>query len=253
MEHSLPIKHQMALNFQRWLSYINLLWFGPLFFFLLRFVGGYRCHNRKLLRKKVQDLLKEVEHQPVVICANHLTMIDSMLIGSYLFSMRSFMSQLNRFPWNVPEIANFGKNLPLKIMCYLGRCVFVERQGSVASKKLTWQRIKFLTEKKNYVCIFPEGGRARSGRIEPENAVYGVGHIVQEVEGCAVLCVYLRGRQQETYGFYPHKGDVFDVDVRLVQPRSSSSGRRGAREITRKVMAELKDMEDQYFLSRDRD
>lgn len=247
MAAQLKASQKAALIVQRWVSYLNFPWFGPLFLVLLYGVGGYRCEQKRALRKKVQELLAQGQGQPMILCANHLTMIDSMLISAFLFPVRRFMFDYSKFPWNIPEIVNFGKNFLLKAMCYLGKCVFIARQGSLSSKKLTWEKVKFLVEHRQLVCIFPEGGRSRAGRVEPENAVYGVGHLVQDLPGCKVLCVYLRGRDQRSYSFFPKRGDLFFADVALIEPQSPNHGRRGARDITLNVMDQLVTLEQGYL------
>ena len=247
MELALSKKYRAALNLQKVVSYINFPWFGTFIVGLLYLLGGYRCENVGELRSRVRAMLDEVGDRPLVICSNHLTMIDSMLISTFLFFYGSYMYRFRLFPWNVPEVLNFGKNLPLRIMCYLGKCVFVERGGTLRSKKLTWEKLRYLVEQRELVCIFPEGGRSRSGRVEPENSVYGVGHLLQEVGDCHVLCVYLRGEGQKFFSFFPARKETFHVDVRMIRPRTEHSGRRGARDMTLQAMNQIKDMEDQYL------
>lgn len=233
------------------MGYVNLFWFAPLFVFLIRVVGGYTCSNRKALRREFDALLKELDGAPVIICSNHLTMIDSMLITAFAFPLRKFFINYRLFPWNVPEIMNFGSNIILRGMCYLGKCIYVERQGSVVSKKLTWDKVKHMVASHDLVNIFPEGGRSRSGRVDPEVAVYGVGHLLQDIPDCQVICVYLRGHAQSSYSFFPKRGDRFTMTTRLIKPSSEFNGRRGARDLTQKIMLNLKDMEDAYFADRE--
>ena len=152
-----------SLKIQNILSYFNLFWFGPLFIFLLRIVGGYKCEDIAGIRKKVDEYLEYSGDKPLIICSNHLTMIDSMLLTWILFGVGRIYRDFRLFPWNVPEIKNFGSNFLLRAMCYLGKCVYIERKGSLASKKDTWGRVRHLIKKGEIVCIFPEGGRSRTG------------------------------------------------------------------------------------------
>ncbi len=229
------------------MGYVNLFWFAPLFIFLIRVVGDYRCVNRAALRRDLRAIMRELNGTPVVICSNHLTMIDSMLITAFAFPLRKLFVNYRLFPWNVPEIMNFGGNLFLRGMCYLGKCIYVERRGSVVSKKLTWDKVKYMVAARDLVNIFPEGGRSRTGRVDPDAAVYGVGHLLQDIPECQVICVYLRGHSQATYSFFPKRHERFIMNARLIKPTSEFNGRRGARDLTQKVMNTLKEMEDAYF------
>ena len=251
MRHALQltVNHKQSLSLQKAICFINFPWFGSLWFFLIFGLGGYSCRDIISIRKKAVKLLDEVGSKPLVICANHLTMIDSMLITTFLFPFSSIFKRFTLMPWNVPEVINFGKNFLLRLMCYLGKCVYVERGGSLASKKLTLEKVKWLVKKKQLVCLFPEGTRSRTGKIDPESATYGIGKILQEVEDCHVLCVYVRGDDQESYSFLPKRNETFYTDISLIKPTSEHKGNRGAKEITLEVMNQLKDMEHGYFQS----
>ena len=246
-DRELPLKYRLSLNLQRAISYANLPWFGPSFKFILHRIGGYTCPEHEELRDKVKTIFVESEGKPIILCSNHLTMIDSMLLTSWLFSFSDFFKSFHLFPWNIPEKDNFGTNIALKAMCYLGKCVYLTREGSLSSKRLTWAKVRYLVESGQLVCIFPEGTRSRRGRIIPEYATFGVGRLVQHIPECQVLCVYLRGSAQETYSFFPKRHDTFYADASLIKPQSQQPGQPGAKEITMQIMHRLKEMEDQYF------
>lgn len=231
---------------------INLWWFGPFFLFLLRIVGRYSCVNKSAFQAQIRDIMLEVGQRPVIICANHLTMIDSMIITAFAFPMHTYMVKYRWFPWNVPELMNFGKNIPLRMMCYLGKCIYVERQGSISSKKLTWSKVKYMVQNGELVNIFPEGGRSRTGRVAPDQAVYGVGQIISEMKDCQVICLYSRGIDQENYAFFPKRGERFYLNARLIQTPTNETGRRAYREITMHIMNQLQSMEEEYFAVRER-
>lgn len=231
---------------------MNLIWFGPFFIFLLRYVGGYRCTELDEIREKMKDVFRLHPGRPVLICANHLTMIDSMLITWLLFDFRTLLLHFNRFPWNVPELKNFGGNLLLRLMCYLGKCVYVERSGSAEAKRLSWAKVLYLNSLGETICVFPEGGRSRLGRINREEAVYGVGQLIQENPETIVVSVYLRGYHQDRYSFFPKRGDRFYIDFRVWTASSSEvlPGRRGQKTITLSIMDQLALMEEDYFAAR---
>ena len=83
--------------------------------------------------------------------------------------------------------------------------------------------------------MFPEGGRSRSGRIDPESIAQGVGRLIKEVGDCRVLCVYLRGDAQRTWSNLPGRGDTFTIATRLVEPRSALRGVRASRDLAAQV------------------
>ena len=95
--------------------------------------------------------------------------------------------------------------------------------------------------------IFPEGGRSRTSRVEVDDAAWGIGRIVSALPGCRVACVYMRGHKQETWSQAPARGDVLDVDVVCIEPKSDAKGVRRSRDFSRQIVAQLASMERTYF------
>ena len=62
-----------------------------------------------------------------------------------------------------------------------------------------------------------------------------------------VLCVYLRGAHQKTYGNYPRRDERFFLDMAETNPQTSVRGLRAHRELSRQIILTLKEMENGYF------
>ena len=107
--------------------------------------------------------------------------------------------------------------------------------------------MKYLLGRGETALLFPEAGRSRSGRVEEAAAAWGVGRIVAAVPGCRVLCVYMRGRKQETWGDLPAKGDVMDVELACIEPKSDAKGLRRSRDVAKQIVRQLVRMEGEYF------
>lgn len=242
-------KDQLSLKIQNWINAFNAFWFGPLFILLFILIGRYKCENLKQTRKTVSEIYRQNKQKPIIICSNHLTMIDSMLLTWFLFPLRKIITGNRYFPWNVPEIRNFGQKFLLKAMCYLGKCVFVERQsdsgGSRNHKSIS--KLAFLLSINETICLFPEGGRSRSGRIEPDQCSYGVGTLMEQTGIRNILVVYIRGKSQENFSFYPKKKEVFKIDVSYEPFHTEFSGKRASKDLTLKIMNRLKQKEDIFF------
>lgn len=226
-------------------GHLNFIWFGPILIFFLKFIRLYRCPNRSRVRSGIQELIAKHPRRPLLICANHLTMIDSLLLTWLLFDFKLLMKQFAYFPWNVPELANFGQSLIMRGLCYLGKCVYLERAGSVASKRLVWEKISYLNRLGESLCVFPEGGRSRTGNLDRDAAMYGVGQLVQSNPRTLVLAVYLRGRKQRSYGFWPKWGDKIFLDWSEVHCKIAE-GRKAQRDITMQVFDQLEVLERGY-------
>jgi hypothetical protein len=213
---------------------------------LLRGIGRYRLVEARAFRAKVAAELAG-HRGPVLVAANHLTMIDSMIIMWALGSFWTYLTEFRRLPWNMPEMRNFARNPVLRLMCYLGKCIYVERGGSLAARRETLDSFRHVLSLGDWALIFPEGGRSRTGRIDQENATYSVGELYLEVPDVKILCVYLRGEAQTTWGFFPKFGDRFRADARLLTPTTHGEGKRGARDVAREIIRELAAMEEEWL------
>ena len=188
MDAVLRKRHHSAIQIQRTISLWNSLWFVPLTYLFIRVIFGYKCARIKEIQEQFARVSKELEGRPVLICANHLTMIDSIILVCLFQPLRKYLFNSSALPWSVPEASNFKGNPVYRLICYLGKCVYIERKGSVTSRKVTWAKLKTLLRQGDMVAIFPEGGRSRTGKIVVEECVYGVGEILNEIEDSAV-CV----------------------------------------------------------------
>jgi hypothetical protein len=214
----------------------------------MRVFRRYRIEDLRRVRARCDELMRSGEG-PVIICANHLTMIDSFILIWALSSLSRCLRSSSRFPWNLPEQRNFYTNFGLRALCYLGKCIPVLRGGPAEKSKLVLAKVGYLMSVGETLMVFPEGGRSRTGRVDAENFAYAVGTMIQQAPGgeARVLCVYLRGNAQADYSDFPVKGECFRIDLELLRPRSEHAGLRGARDIATQIIRRLSRMEQDYF------
>jgi 1-acyl-sn-glycerol-3-phosphate acyltransferase len=187
------------------------------------------------------------ERVPLLVCANHLTMIDSALIAWALAPPGFYLRDFSALPWNLPEQTLFASTWPRRALAYVFKCLPIVRGGSRSAVADTIDRFIHLLGSGEAGLLFPEGGRSRSGRVEVERAAYGVGRVVKSLPGCRVLCVYLRGEAQHAYSNLPARGDRLHVRVATIEPKSDHAGLRGSREIARQIAARLAELEVEHF------
>lgn len=221
----------------------------PLIFLALR-IRGYRIRDLERVRSEVARLHGEHEG-PWLICPNHLTMIDSVLISYGMASLSGHICRFKRVPWNLPERDNFQRNPFLAVLCYLGKCLPVNRGGSREELQRLFDKCRSVLGLRQSLLVFPEGRRSRTGRVDRENFSYGVGRFLDECPGCRVMLVYLRGDGQETFGSMPRLGERFTMRVKVFDPGSvDGAGLRLQREYARRIVEHLAGMEEEYFASR---
>lgn len=214
--------------------------------FALRIVLGYRVDDLASARRRHREI-RIRSNAPLLVCANHLTMIDSFLISWAMGSPFWFFLHFSALPWNVPERSNFAAATWQKLLIYALKCVPIERGGSRTEAAAVLARVAHLLRNGESVLIFPEAGRSRSGRVEVESAATGVGRVIRSVEGCRVLCVYLRGDHQESFSRIPARGERFHVAMSELEPKTDQHGLRGSRDLVRQVVRRLAEMEAEHF------
>lgn len=239
-------RSRFRLNLQNFLGRLAIVLVAPFYFIGARALG-YRIRNLREIRR--QCAAEFAAHKgPWIICANHLTMIDSFLLTWAIFSFGSNFTHYKRLPWNLPERRNFQSNIFLAVLCYLSKCIPVDRGGSREKMKRVLDQCTYLLRNGHAIMIFPEGGRSRTGRIDKDNFSYGVGRFIQDTEDCNVMCIYLRGDKQHKYSLIPAWGDTFYAQVEVLKPVPvAQEGLRAQREYAAQIIGRLAQMEEKYF------
>jgi 1-acyl-sn-glycerol-3-phosphate acyltransferase len=249
-ERTLDRRDQFALVLQRAVGAVLApLWF-PAVVGAMRFGLRWRIEDAAELRRNYAMLRRA--RGPLVICANHLTLVDSAVIAWALGSPAWFLAHYASLPWNVPERANFASSALSRVLVYVMKCVPVVRGGNRRDVGRVLARLSWLVSRGEVVLMFPEGGRSRTGRVEEDSAAYGVGRLVASVPGCRVLCVYLRGRHQDGPGDLAVRGECFVVRSELVEPQTGHHGMRGALDIAQQIIGRLRSLEAEHFAEQER-
>lgn len=245
-------KERFALWLQREVSRITSWFWIPASAFTMRFLLGYRIRNASRLRKRFRTMVRESEG-PVLICANHLTMVDSALVAWALGGTWWSVFNFRWVPWNLPEVTNFADSALAQVAIWLTKCIPIRRGGRREEVSNVLRRVEHLLSHGETALIFAEGGRSRTGRVEPDQVAHGMGRIASSVAGCRALCVYLRGDRQQSWSMLPVVGDSFYVDIDIFEPSSSErSGIRRSRDFARQIGERLARMEEKYFARRQR-
>jgi 1-acyl-sn-glycerol-3-phosphate acyltransferase len=242
-------KSKVFIHVQNFLGRMAIIFIAPFYFFIVKILF-YRIQNLKEIRRQCAN--EFARHKgPWIICANHLTMIDSFILGYATFSLSQHITGYKKLPWNLPERSKFQSNIFLAVLCYLAKCVPIDRGGSREKIKKTLDKCIYLLRNGHSIMIFPEGGRSRTGRIKKEGFSYGVGRFVKNVENCKVMCIYMRGNKQENYSAIPAWGEKFSVQIEALSPeRIEGSELRVQREYAMQIINRLAQMEEKYFALR---
>ena len=236
-------RHYLAT--QTMVGQILIFFLAPAIVGLLK-LAGYRIRDIEGIRRQCRTHFRTYSG-PWLICANHLTMIDSLIITYAMMPLAQIVFRFARVPWNVPEKDNFHRNIVSRILCYALKCIPVNRRGQRDSIRATLNRCIRVLKNNQPVMIFPEGTRSRSGRICMDDFPYGVGRIFCHVPDCHVLCIYIRGDHQQSYSFIPQYREMFTLDIQVVRPVTDRKGLRAHRDIAGQIIGQLAGMEDRYF------
>ena len=234
------------VHLQYALGRLTSIFLVPLYFTAIR-LRGYRIHDLERVRDEWSRFFQE-HKGPWIVCANHLTMVDSVILAYTMLSLPNQIIRFHLVPWNLPERTNFQRNPLLTALCYLAKCIPIGRGGNRDEMRKTLERCQYILSRRQNLLIFPEGGRSRTGRVNLENYSYGVGRFVKACDGYRLLCVYLRGDRQETYGSIPRFGEQFTVTLEeLVLQESGLRGLRAQRDYSTQIIQRVAKMEEDYF------
>ncbi|MBN2568532.1 MAG: 1-acyl-sn-glycerol-3-phosphate acyltransferase [Deltaproteobacteria bacterium] len=207
---------------------------------------GYRVREIQNIRDRVKKAF-EAHDGPWIICPNHLTMIDSVVIEYAMAPLYRYIINYRMLPWNLPERANFNTNPVVALLCYLAKCIPVSRGGDRDKMRETLAKCNYLLKSKESILVFPEGGRSRTGFVRKDAFSYGVGRFIMANRDCKILCVYLRGDRQNSYSGIPRPGERFTMEVEILDPHTEYKGLKGQRDYARQIVENLAVMEKRYF------
>ena len=206
----------------------------------------YRILDRRRIRAQFAALVGD-RRGPLLVCANHLTLIDSLIIQWALSPGWRLFVRPDWFFWNLPDKYNMSINLFVRALGYFGKCVLVRRKGPPEEMRRALDQVAYLLGRGQSVLIFPEGGRSRVGRVDTETFMYGVGRMIQESPEARVVCVFARGVGQRAYSNYPRAGETFVVRMKRIAPTTTTKGMRADRDLATQVVHHLRDMEQEYL------
>jgi 1-acyl-sn-glycerol-3-phosphate acyltransferase len=106
---------------------LSIFWI-PATTFAMRFIMRYRIPNALNLRKRFRKMVKESDG-PILICANHLTMVDSAVMAWALGGSWWYLFNYRRVPWNLPEHSNYGFKWYNRVGVWILKCIPVRRGG----------------------------------------------------------------------------------------------------------------------------
>ena len=242
----LSFREKFSLQLQRLVSIVLYLPAGGLAYLYVKYIRRIKFRDLKNVRQKFLSLIP-MSNTPILICANHLTMFDSIYLHYGLVSYWNNLTNPRIFSWNVAAVEIFKSTPYRRILTYIGKTMPVDRHGETEHLNKILDMHVYLLSQGNTCTVFPEGGRSRSGLIEPENVTYGVGRMLQSQPNCTVLCVYMRGKNQKAHTVEPMIGDEVYLAVEKIEPRTDNSGMRGARDLSIQIINKLKEMEDHCF------
>ncbi len=241
-------KHSVVWRMPQWVLCRVLQM--PLYFlctFTMRYVAGFRIANIQEIRKRYCEIAKTPG--PLIICSNHLTFIDSMILIWAFGGNFWYFFNFSRFSWNLPAGDFFKKKWHYRLLASIAKCIFIHRDGPKEHKNTVVGMCRTLLEAGETITFFPEGRRSRTGRFEADRLTFGVGKLVSMIGPCPVLCVYLRSDKQTSYSSYPAKNSTFHVAMELLHCAATEPGQEGYQNVISKVRTSIMRMEDQYFSS----
>ncbi len=133
----------MAHAFQREVGRLSsIVWVLPIAF-ILRVLMRYRIRDVAQVRTRYRALVKESDGA-LLICPNHLTMMDSAVIAWALGGSWWYLFHYSRIPWNLPEYNNFASLWPTRVGAWLTKCIPVIRGGRREDVSRVIKRVQHL-------------------------------------------------------------------------------------------------------------
>lgn len=249
----IPNTIKAKLFLQRIISFLILVLLYFCYWIFLFIIRRYQILSINDIRKQFKSITKDIAG-PLLICSNHLTYIDSVVLILAFGSCLDYIFNFHVMPWNFPKTTHMKKNVFYMLISYIGKCVFIDFNNHNRATNQPMNIAKYLLLRGEYIMLFPEGHRGHGGRVDTQNFTYGVGKLIKEVPNIKVLCTYLRGSTQMEGSNFPNKHDKFYCKLKLLDPTklipqaiNNTSELKIMRDLSKKIIQQLYDMEQEYF------
>ena len=233
---------QLALIIQRIVCYFSLLVFYPILSIVMHSIYRYRIVGLKSIRKEFKKICSEVKG-PLLVCSNHLTYIDPVIIHWACGSLWYYLFHYNRLLWNFPNARYSQKNWVSRFFFFACKCIPVPRDRYNRKIKDSMQKMRYLLSCNETLLIFPEGKRSVTGKIDNQTLTKGIGRLLQEFNHLPVLCIYLRGESNNNSSI-PNKGEKFHLAFKLIIPENNSNDSTAIEDYSSQVRNTLCSMEE---------
>src|SRR5579859_56970 len=157
-DQRIPERERAAYDRQIRLGHAAFFAIGPAAVFFMRIVRRNSFVGLDEVRRVYREAARS--GRPVLVCANHLNMFDSIFLHYALATVPEYMREFRLFTWNVPAVENFKRDTFLAALTYLSKTIPIDRGGGPAHYRAILDRIKYLTARGEIFTIFPEGGRS---------------------------------------------------------------------------------------------
>ena len=241
-----PISSRWSPRLQRNISHLFFIVWWPLLSIYFYLFQNAKLKRRREIREQFHQIFQSSK-VPIVVCSNHLTLVDSIVVQYYLGSYVDYFKYFDKFIWSFPDSKNFYGNLFLKVLTYLGKCIHVSRGAGGLNRQNIKDHLNYFSSSNHVISIFPEGTRSRSGYFDFTSITYGTGELLHHLQEYKVVCFYLRGKSQVTYSNFPKRGEVFNAKLEEIKVNSDLKGRKKHRDLSQKISNHLKKMETSFF------
>ena len=242
---SAPGLGRIRLLAQKYFDLVFFAFFPGLIFFTQRYILKIRVKNISETRRFYHELLKD--KTPLLICSNHLTYIDSVILVQAFASTWSYIGNFRTLPWNLPA-SNYRSNPFFRLVGIFSKCLFIDRDGTREQKQAVLSSARWLMAQGDPVMIFPEGRRSKTGRFDDGHIAYGIGKILSGLPECRVLCCYLRADGQSGPSKMPASGSNFELTYKVIH---FDAERLRQDDVVASTLNEIvvcvKNLEDAYF------
>jgi len=237
-------KQCLQLKLQAWISLLCFPVLYPMIIFWMKYIRKYRINDLKEVRHQFSQI-KSSHPGGLLICPNHLTFLDSMLLIWAFSNPLTYAFNYRTMCWNLPKASHVQESWLYRSVCYLGKCLLITADAKQSQQ--TMEQASYLLNSGQYVMVFPEGTRSKTGRINTENFIYGVGKLHVDSMPKELLCVYLRGKSQQSSSKMPIKSEQFHIQMQLVTITTTMTGRRAMRDVSTQMIEQLVKMEVNYL------